>query len=387
MKPSLHIRLLQFRIKSFHFFGILGYILGTVLGVIISTQLNLQPEIVLLMAAVGAATFFLLVYISKWVTDEEIIVYYHHEIGILLFCTLTIYLIKQPILPYIDITILGIGVFLAFGRIGCYSVGCCHGRPHKHGVKYGQKHVDAGFTWFYKDVPLLPVQLIESVYVFCTVITGVVLLLNHAAPGTVLLVYTVIYGAMRFAIEFFRGDPDRPLWFGLSEAQWTSLGLTAITFGLNKAGWLPAYNWHGIIFLAMLLASFVSMYFFHRNPEQKLFSAPHIQQLAEGINILHKMDNIKEPKHQNKINVYTTRAGFSLSCGTHTIHSKTQQHYTFSLKNKKIINRQAANKMAEIISTLTNHRNKYELVEKQNGIYHILFNEIRTTGSNEKPQE
>jgi prolipoprotein diacylglyceryltransferase len=373
MKPHLHIKILKFSISAFHFFGILGYILGTLLGVIISSQLNLQPKIVLLMAAVGAATFFLLVYISKWVAGEEIIVYYHHEISILLFCTLTLYLLKQPILPYIDIAILGIGIFLAFGRIGCYSVGCCHGRPHKHGVQYGQKHVEAGFTWFYKDVPLLPVQLIESVYVFCTVVAGVVLLLNHVAPGTVLLVYTVIYGAMRFAIEFFRGDPDRPLWVGLSEAQWTSLGLIAITFGFNQAGWLPAYNWHTVILIAMLIASLVAVYFFNRNPEQKLFSAPHIRQLAEGINILDKVNNSAQPGQQQKINVYTTRAGFSLSCGTRNINSEKQQHYTFSLKNKRIINQQSANKMAEIISTLTNHHNKYELVEKQNGIYHILF--------------
>lgn len=387
MAPKLQILLLDFRIRSFHFFGIIGYVLGIVLGVSLAASLHLCPEIVLLMAGIGAATFFLLAFLAKWITKEETIVYYHHEISILLFCMLTLYLMKQPILPYIDITILGIGVFLAFGRIGCYSVGCCHGRPHKHGVKYGQKHVDAGFTWFYKDVPLLPVQLIESAYVFCTVVAGVVLLLNHVAPGTVLLVYTVIYGAMRFTIEFFRGDPDRPLWFGLFEAQWTSLGLTAITFGFSQSGWLPAYNWHTVILITMLLASLVAMYFFTRNPEQKLFSAPHIQQLAEGINILHKVDNSKEPNHQNKINVYTTRAGFSLSCGTHNIHSKTRQHYTFSLKNKRIINRQSANKMAEIISTLTNHHNKYELVEKQNGIYHILFNEIETTGNNEVPQE
>ena len=126
--------------------------------------------------------------------------YYHHEISIMIFCALALYLLNKPVLPYLDISILGIGVFIGFGRIGCYSVGCCHGRPHKHGVKYGQAHVDAGFTWFYKDVPLLPVQLIESSYVFLIVISGVILLLNHAAPGTVLIVYTVVYGLMRFIL-------------------------------------------------------------------------------------------------------------------------------------------------------------------------------------------
>lgn len=374
MKPHLHIRFLGYTISSFHFFGVIGYILGSVLGVLLTIPLGLNFKIVLLMAATGAATFFLLAFLAKWITGEETIVYYHHEISIIVLCSLVLYFLGLPVLPYLDITLLGIGTFLAFGRMGCYSVGCCHGRPHKHGVRYGQTHVEAGFTWFYKDVPLLPVQLIESAYVCCTIIAGIILLLSNAVPGTVLIVYTVVYGLFRFTMEFFRGDPDRPLWKGLSEAQWTTLALTAITYILSLVGWLPQYNWHWMILTAMSLTTLVTMYYFYRNPEHHLFSPPHIRQLAEGLNILDEVNTSPQHTREPVIHVYTTRGGLCVSCGVRT-GKEPVRHYTLSSKNKTAISRHSANRMARMIGILKNYSGKYELVEKQNGIYHILFNE------------
>lgn len=372
MTPALYTKILGFKIHSFHFFGVLGYILGTTLGITIASQLNLQPLIVLLMAGIGAATFFLLAFVAKWITGEETIVYYHHEIAILVFCALTLYLLKLPILPYIDIALLGIGVFLAFGRIGCYSVGCCHGRPHKHGVKYGQQHVDAGFTWFYKDVPLLPVQLIESVYVFFTVISGVILLLFHAVPGTVLIVYTVVYGLMRFILEFFRGDPDRPLLIGLSEAQWTTMVLTAITFFMSRINWLPVYNWHWIILSVMLIVSLVTMFLYKKNAGQKFLFAKHVEQLAEGLNLLERVNRTPYKKNTEQINIFKTSRGLAISCG-HNHNEFEINYFTISSKNKREMNFPIAEKIAKLISTLKKYEGDYELIEKQNGVYHILF--------------
>ncbi|MBD0287506.1 MAG: prolipoprotein diacylglyceryl transferase, partial [Flavisolibacter sp.] len=160
------------------------------------------------MSLTGAATFFLLAILAKIITGEEVIVYYHHEIAILIMCAVVLHALHQPVLPYLDITILGIATFLAFGRIGCFNVGCCHGRPVKGGVRYRHEHVEAGFTPYYEDVPLFPVQLVESAFVFIVVIAGSFLLLRSFPAGTVLLLYTVVYGLFRFSIEIFRGDPE-----------------------------------------------------------------------------------------------------------------------------------------------------------------------------------
>lgn len=374
MARPLYIKLLNYRIRSFHFFGVSGYIIGTILGVVLAVQLSLQPSIVLLLAGVGAATFFALAFLAKQIAGEETIVYYHHEISIMVLCTLTLYLLKLPVLPYLDIALLGIGTFLACGRIGCYSVGCCHGRPHKHGVSYGQAHVEEGFTWFYKDIPLLPVQLIESAYVFLTVITGIVLLLNHVAPGTVLIVYTVVYGLMRFAMEFFRGDPDRPQWQGLSEAQWTTLILTAITFGMSKMHWLPAYSWHWIILSVMMVASAITIYYFHRYPAHKLFSPMHIKQMAEGLQMLEGANADSQINQEQMINVYNTDLGLAVSCNQ-LAGGTVLKYYTVSFKDKAALQLQSADKIAKLISILDQQPEKYDIIDKQNGIYHILFKE------------
>ncbi len=371
MHPALTIRFLHTKIKAFHFFGVLGYFVGAILGVIISVRLSLQFEIILLLGMVGAATFFFLVYISKWLTGEEIIVYYHHEISILIFCILTLYFLKLPILPYIDIVITGIGVFLAFGRIGCYSVGCCHGRPHRKGIVYGQKHVDAGFTWFYKDVALLPVQLIESSIVFSLVVAVVVLLLNHVEPGTTLLVYSVIYGAIRFLIEYFRGDPERPILLGLSEAQLTSLTLIAITYGFSKIGWLPVYSWHWIILSFMLSLSVVTIYRFVHNPENNLFNPSHIGELAEALIVLDQENANSFANKDNRINIYTTSAGLSISSGRSNGIGQIK-HFTISLKKNRI-KQPSVHKLAHVIAILRQLPYDYDLIEKQCGVYHICF--------------
>jgi hypothetical protein len=226
--------------------------------------------------------------------------------------------------------LLGIGVFLAFGRIGCYSVGCCHGRPHSHGVKYGQQHVDAGFTWYYKDIPLFPVQLIESAYVFLTVSAGVILLFNNVQPGTVLIVYTVVYGFMRFILEFFRGDAERRLFQGVSEAQWTSLLLTAVTYLMAVIGWLPSYDWHVWIMFVQTGLAATTVFYYKKYPPKRLFWPKHIREVAEGLTMLEELNNKKE-ENNRRVDLYKTHEGLCISCARQD--KQHLKHYTISIKN------------------------------------------------------
>ncbi len=382
LSPKLYIKLFNRKVQSFHFFGVLGYTLGTTLGVFMAVQLQLQPFIVLLMAGIGAAIFFLLAVVAKWITGGETIVYYHHEIAIMIFCALTLFLLHKPVLPYLDITLTGIGVFLAFGRIGCYSVGCCHGCPSRHGVRYGQEHVDAGFTWFYKNVPLTPVQLIESAYVFFIVVVNVTILSNHVAAGTALIVYTVIYGVMRFILEYFRGDPERPSWMGVSEAQWTTVILIATTYGLSKMGFLPEYNWHLALFIGICICCLASIVYRHYIPQQKLFTTSHIQQLAEGLTALENANALLGSA--SNINIYTTGAGLCISTSKWS-NGDGAKHYTVSLKNGNQLKLRSAHYIARLIGSLTNRPSGYKLIERENCICHIVFDETKTafSGKNE----
>ncbi len=371
--PSTRVKKLGIHINNFLLFGIIGYILGTAFGLIMTLKLDLDVLIILSMSLVAVGVFFILVLLAKWILKEEIIVYYHHEIVIMITCAFVLFLLNRPILQYLDITLLGIGVFVIFGRVGCYSVGCCHGRPYKHGVIYGEDHVKKGFTWYYKNVPLLPVQLIESGYVLLTVITGALILFSHKQPGTVIIVYTVFYGLMRFTLEYFRGDPERPFWLGLSEAQWTSVSLIFITFLMSQANWLPAYNWHWIVLVGLLIVMLGTIYFYKNNPFDTLFIPRQVRQFAEGLVLLENASNNLFQGQKPGINIYTTSNGLSVSRDNVETDRGNIKCYTISCKNRITISSTLAHRIARLISNLENEGADYELIEKQNGIYHILF--------------
>lgn len=375
LSPGLHIKFFNKKIHSFHFFGVLGYVLGILLGVSLCYFLDLRISIILLMGLVGAATFFLLAFAAKIITGDETIVYYHHEIAILIFCSITLYLLHYPVLQYIDITLLGIGAFLAFGRIGCFNVGCCHGRPGNFGYRYGAHHVADGFTWYYKDVILFPVQLIESAFVFCIVITGSILLFQNTLPGTVLILYTVVYGAFRFAIEFFRGDAERPYWKGLSEGQWTTLLLIGLSLGLSFTGHLPFYNWHLVFFLLLVSVSLYVVFAQRKTIKYRLLRARHIEELATGLQHMKLTENNLLRESEDAINIYSTTEGLSISSGRFNAKNKSLRHYTISSDSNLLLDAISVKKIGNMISLIKKHNPHFEMIEKENGVYHLIFYE------------
>ncbi len=327
------------------------------------------------MSGVAAATFFLLAILATVITGSTIIVYYHHEIAILITCSLVLKLSGLPVLSYLDIVILGIATFLAFGRIGCFSVGCCHGCPAKKGIVYTSTHVEAGFTPYYEGVALLPVQLIESAFVFIFIITGVYSqLFRHLQPGTILILYTVVYGSFRFAIEFFRGDAERPYFKGLSEAQWTTLILVTVSMVLGYAGMLPLYKWHYVVFIVMLLGS---GYIILRNNVKNAITMPaHIGQIARALYALEeKNSSITGGQNESSgpVNIFKTDMGLHLSKGRWLQQEAVVHYYTISFQHPGVLNNYVAAKIADIIRQIDKHKVSFTLREKKNGVFQILF--------------
>jgi hypothetical protein len=364
-------------VNSFHFFGILGYCSGVLLGISLSFSLGLPVYIILLMSGIGAFTFFLLAMLAKVLTNEETIVYYHHEIAIIVLCGIALRAIGFPLFPYLDITILGIGIFLAFGRLGCFSMGCCHGKPSKFGIQYGLNHVRAGFGWYYQDIPLLPVQLIESAYAFLIVITGAILLSHKVAPGTILVFYTAFYGGLRYFMEFFRGDAERPYKLGLSEAQWTTLLLIVVIYVLALMGRLPLYAWHTGILLLILSASLYMIAWGRKDPAYRLFIPEHVKELASGLNQI-PPDNAlpaqREYTCDQQIPVYRTALGLCISKGRCTTEAFTVDFYTVSSINKSLpLTKKAVTSLATLLGTIGHHRPSFQIEEIRNQIFQIFF--------------
>lgn len=124
----------------------------------------------------------------------------------------------------------GVAVGQAIGRLGCFSAGCCFGRPTDMpwGVTftdiYASRNVGVPL-----DTALHPTQLYESATTLALFFALLWLSGRKRFHGQVVISYVALYAILRFAIEFFRGDSARGAVFGgaLSTSQFIALLMLA----------------------------------------------------------------------------------------------------------------------------------------------------------------
>lgn len=269
-------------VSLFHICGVSGLFVGTGLGVWLAMRTGLSPLLVMGLLGVAIVVFAVLALATKVVLGREALIYYHHEVAVLVSVGAVLRAIDAPVLPYLDVTILGIGAFLAFGRCGCLMVGCCHGRPHGWGVRYSAAHAREGFPTCFVGVSLLPVQVFEAAIVACIVAAGAAAVASSQPAGTALSGYVVLYGLARIWLEELRGDRTRPYWLGISEAQWTSALLGTLAIGAAWRGHLPLTPAHAWVSAAIAL-SLVTLAA-TRTDAHRLLHPRHASEIAE---ILH----------------------------------------------------------------------------------------------------
>jgi phosphatidylglycerol:prolipoprotein diacylglycerol transferase len=95
----------------------------------------------------------------------------------------------------------------AIGRIGCFMVGCCYGKPTDMvwGVVFTNPKCMATL-----NTPLHPTQLYSSLSGLIIFIILIVLGIKKKFKGQVLLWYLILHSTGRLLVERFRGD-DRGL--------------------------------------------------------------------------------------------------------------------------------------------------------------------------------
>ena len=125
----------------------------------------------------------------------------------------------------------------AFGRIGCFMQGCCFGKPAPNGfplaVTFPKGALAAArYPSVLTDgsVPVYPVQLFESAgnILMCGIL--LLLLRNRKYAGMIGGVYLILYGVMRFLLEFMRGDHTDSI-LGLTPSQFIAVAV-AIPAGI-----------------------------------------------------------------------------------------------------------------------------------------------------------
>jgi len=142
---------------------------------------------------------------------------------------------KLPLLSYMDVVAPGLALAQGFGRLGCFSAGCCYGLPWDGAcsVIFSDPHTQAP-----RNIPLHPAQLYSALELFALFGLLIWLSKRRRFAGQIFFTYGLIHGVSRLVIEQFRGD-----WRGETlVAGITVTGLLALLLALASAGALIYLN-------------------------------------------------------------------------------------------------------------------------------------------------
>lgn len=137
---------------------------------------------------------------------------------------------RHNIFKYMDYIITGVAITHAFGRIGCFFAGCCHG-----------SETTSWMGVHFPGVPgnVLPTQLFESCFLII-----LFLVLIFVVKRNQLRYYLVTYGVYRFGLEYLRGDSRGAKILGfMSPSQFLSVimiifGVFLFVFGDKLVAWM-----------------------------------------------------------------------------------------------------------------------------------------------------
>ena len=125
------------------------------------------------------------------------------------------------ILPIVPCCIL---IGHAFGRVGCFFAGCCHGKPT-------DSIFGVAFPGYTGGVKVHPTQLYEAIFLFLMFAVCTYLLFRFNFKHN-MSVYLVAYGLFRFFIEFVRDDERGELVAGITPSQFWSILMILSGVGL-----------------------------------------------------------------------------------------------------------------------------------------------------------
>lgn len=171
---------------------------------------------------IGARLFHVFVEYPKhyWANPEQVLyvwqggfVGYGAFIGVTIGILLFLKKKKLPILQYADLVALGCPLIIFLVRVGCIGAGCCYGKPTDFFIHlvFDNKASDA--ARHYAGIPLHATQIYDMLNAIITFIIIHLVDRRKKFHGQIMLLFFMCYAAMRFMIEFLRGDADRGLFF------------------------------------------------------------------------------------------------------------------------------------------------------------------------------
>jgi hypothetical protein len=355
-----------------------GVIAGVLLIVALGAVAGRPVLVVFGSSCLGIVVALAFAMSTKIITGAEQFTFYHYEIVVLGVVSGSLALAGLPLLPNLDLIILALGVADAGGRMGCLMAGCCHGRPHDWGVRYGPEHAAAGFESHLVGVRLFPIQIIESIWMFATVAVGSILFLTQP-PGTALGWCVVTYGAGRFYMEFARGDRARPFLLAFSEGQWTSFVLISAALAGEQTGLLPFVAWHAFAEAAIIVTviGVVLVRRLGKTGKHGLLHPEHLKEFAEAVERVSNVaaERASIPRWNTmpaNIHLETTSLGIQISASQ--IASPTGSVCCYALsRNDREMTLAAAKILAGLIIRLRGLHGANRIVTGRPGVFHLLI--------------
>ena len=239
-----------FHLQFLHTYGVLvalAFLAGVWMAGRLARRVGLNPEAVTNLALYCALAAIIGAKLMMFVVDYRYYAEHPGEIfsmatlqagGVFyggLICALVVswwYMrrVQLPLAKTADVFAPAIALGHGIGRLGCFSAGCCWGiECHLPWAVTFSNPVSNQLVGVPLNVPLHPTQLYESVAefaIFC------ILLWRFSRPhrtGAIISLYLILYGIVRFMVEFFRYHEQGNLWgTPLDTSQWISLVLLAL---------------------------------------------------------------------------------------------------------------------------------------------------------------
>ncbi len=218
----MHPILVRFGDFTVHTYGVLlalGFLLAVFLAREEGRRAGIDPDVMLDLsfyllvgALLGSRLFYVL---TNWPEFAENpidvvkfwrggLVFYGGLIFAFLIGTWYVRKYHLPFQKMADVAAPSIALGQALGRLGCFSAGCCYGKP-----------TTAFWAVTFRDpdslaplgVPLHPAQLYESAATFGIFLALIAMRRWERFQGRLLWYYLLFYSTARFIIEFYRGDP------------------------------------------------------------------------------------------------------------------------------------------------------------------------------------
>ena len=243
MHPDL-IRTAHFHLATYGFLVALGMLLGLMVVLRLSKKQNLDPDemwnlcgLVILAGIIGSKALYI---INEWGSTYNSIgdIFSLNTLqsggvfsgGLVLALVTAIWYLRKHQISFLkaaDVIAPGLALGHAIGRLGCFSAGCCYGRPTNlpWGVTFTNPLANE-ITGTPLGVRLHPTQLYEMVAELINFAVLYWVASRKKFEGQVLGLYMVVYGIERYIIEFFRDDPGRGnIWGVMTGTQLISVGL------------------------------------------------------------------------------------------------------------------------------------------------------------------